>query len=462
MKFRFPLRAFLVFTLTLFSSLIGPFDAYTQESAKPKLNSESKLAREQALGMLDEVKEILAEYYYDPKFRGIDLNERINTAKTRVKTLQYNWQMFRVLVQLVMELDDSHTSVFLPGRTDHFQYGFVTQMLGNECFVISIKRDSDAFKQGVRVGDQVLRLAKFKPNRNDLWKINYYIYRLDPSEKIDMIIRKPDGSEKGLVALAKTMTDKEFKAEQKARKERQKEKYEPFKCKEISKEVIGCKLFSFVVDKNDIDKMMKQASAYPKLILDLRGNGGGYVFIEEYLLSHFFRREVKIADMVTKKKTEKRSTKPLGKEEYKGEVAVLVDSDSASAAEMTARVLQIEKRARIFGDVSSGSVMTSIQVPFMSLLEATTYDAAVIRAGMSVTIGDVIMSDGTRLEHTGVIPDEAVVPTADALVERTDPLLAYAAYKFGATLSAEDAGKFYFLVPREDEEEEDAGEGPSK
>lgn len=459
MKFK---SAFLLFTLILFSWLIDPLDAYTQEPAKPKLNSESKLAREQALLMLDEMKEILEEYYYDPKFHGIDLKKRIDAAKAQVKTLQYNWQMLRVLVQVSMELNDSHTLVSLNGRTDHFQYGFVTQMLGNECFIISIDPHSNAFKQGVRVGDQVLSLAKFRPNRNDLWKINYYIYRLDPSETIDIKVRKPDGAEKSLTVVAKTMTDKEFKAEQKAKKDKEKEKYEPFKCKEISKEVIACKLYSFSVEKNDIDKMMKQASAYPKLILDLRGNGGGYVFIEVYLLSHFFRREVKVADLVTKKKTEIRLTKPLGKEEYKGEVAVLVDSNSASAAEMTARVLQIEKRAKIYGDVSSGKVMTSISLPFRSLLDSTTYEAAIIRARMSVTIGDVIMSDGTRLENTGVIPHEAVVPTAEALVERTDPLLAYVAYKFGATLSPEDAGKFYFMVPKEDEEEEDAGESPSK
>ncbi len=77
--------------------------------------------------------------------------------------------------------------------------------------------------------------------------------------------------------------------------------------------------------------------------------------IEQYLLSHFFNREVKIADLVTRKKTETQNDKTAWRQEYKGEVAVLIDSDSASAAEMTARVLQLEKRAK-FMAISAAEV----------------------------------------------------------------------------------------------------------
>ena len=35
--------------------------------------------------------------------------KRIEAAKARVKTMQYNWQMYRVLVQVLMDFDDSHT-----------------------------------------------------------------------------------------------------------------------------------------------------------------------------------------------------------------------------------------------------------------------------------------------------------------------------------------------------------------
>lgn len=419
---------------------------------KQKLSSQAKRDREYALEMLGEMEEILNEHYYDPKFRGIDLKTRIAAAKERVKTLQFNWQMYRVLVQLLMDFNDSHTSLILPPRSDYFDYGFKTQMIGDDCFVVSVKENSDAQKQGLQVGDQILMMGKFKPNRRDLWKMNYVLYKLDPANTLELKTLKPDGAEKSFTVTAKTMTQKEYIAERKARKE--KDKFEPFKCQEISKDVITCKLYSFVVEKNDIDKMMKQASKYPKFILDLRGNGGGYVVVEQYLLSHFFNREIKIADLVTKKKTEPRFTKPVGDREYKGDLIVLIDSNSASAAEMTAKVLQLEKRALIYGDNSSGSVMTSITLPFRSVVSALS-DAAFIRVGMSVTVADVIMRDGSRLENTGVKPDVLMLPTAQALAQKTDPVLAVAAYKFGAELSPEKAGSFNFMIDYSDDVEEE-------
>src|SRR5687768_6091672 len=72
---------------------------------KPKLSAESQRSRDYALGMLDEMRDALKEHYYDQKFGGMDLKARIETAKARVKTLEYNWQMYRVLAQVLMELD---------------------------------------------------------------------------------------------------------------------------------------------------------------------------------------------------------------------------------------------------------------------------------------------------------------------------------------------------------------------
>lgn len=454
-------------TILLVLSLVVGADVavFTQEKdQKPKLNADSKQARYYALSILDEIREKMKEHYYDSKYKGIDLKARIEVAKERVKTLEYNWQMYRVIAQVLLELDDSHTFFRLPPRSDHFRYGMSWQMIGNNCIVTVVKKDSDAYGQGIEVGDQVLSIRNLTPTRDDLWKMEYVIYQLDPSNVMSLKIRKLDGTEKSLTIKAKTLTDKEFRAEIKERKEKlkakkEKDEFEPFKCQEVSADLIGCRLETFIVEKGDIDKMMKRASKYPKLILDLRQNGGGYVIIEEYLLSHFFDHEVRIADVVTKKKTESRKTKVLDADRrYKGEVAVLVDSESGSAAEMTARVLQIEKRAKIYGDLSAGAVMTSIRVPFINMLGMETYMAWNL-FGMSVTVADVIMSDGSRLEKVGVLPDFPVQPTGVALKQKMDPVFSYAAAKMGAIITPEKAGKYNFITPIDlDDETEPAEE----
>ena len=416
--------------------------------------------------MLDEMRGILNEHYYDPKFHGMDLKARIQAAKARVKTLQYDWQMYRVMAQVLLELDDSHTFMIPPPRTDHFQYGIGWQMIYDKCFITSVKKDTDAFAQGVQVGDQVLTIRNFPPTRADLWKMEYVIYRLDPLKTLTLKLKKLDGTEETVVLKAKTLTDKEFRAELKANKEREKNKpkdrdeTDAYECHDINHDLMACKLYSFDIEPTEVDKMMKRVNKYPKLIVDLRRNGGGYVDTERQFVSYFFDHEVKILDMVSKGKTETRKIKDLSKDkQYKGEVAVLVDSRSASAAEISARVLQIEKRAKVYGDFSSGKVMTSIHVPFVSMVSALVSEA-IIRVGMSVTVGDVIMSDGSRLEKTGVVPDEVVVPTGLALSKRYDPVLAYAAAKMGASITEEEAGKYYFLAtkPEDDEDLTNAGD----
>ena len=135
----------------------------------------------------------------------------------------------------------------------------------------------------------------------------------------------------------------------------------------------------------------------------------------------------------------------------------MVDSNSASASEMTARVLQLEKRAVIYGDYSSGSVMTSFTIPFRSVMSALS-DAAIIKVGMSVTVADVKMRDGSRLENVGVVPDHVLQPSAIALANKMDAVLAYAAAQFGAEVSPEKAGTYHFMVADENADDEESGE----
>ncbi len=444
-------------TLVLFFSLLLLFSsqqtAFSQTEKPKKVSGDTKRHRAVSIALLEEIKDNLKKYYYDKTFHGMDLDAKVKAAKERINTLEFNWQMYRVLVQFLMDFDDSHTRFHLPPRTDYFDYGFSMQMFGNDCFVISVKKGSDAEKQGLKVGDQITRIGKFKPNRSDLWKIIYVVYKLDPSDTIDLSLTTLDGSQQIITIKAKTMTQKERREELKKRKGE--EKFKPFRCQEVDSRVIACKLYSFVVEKNDIDKMITQIKNYQKMILDLRGNGGGLVSIEEYLLGHFFERDLKIANIITRDKTEERFAKTRGDRVFKGELVVLIDSRSASAAEMTARVLQLENRAKIVGDISSGAVMTSYNLGLFSPASALA-DIVISPLGMSVTVADVVMRDGSRLEKVGVIPDFLAVPTSMALNKKLDAVLAYAATMLGAELTPEKAGEFYFITQKDIDEDASA------
>jgi C-terminal processing protease CtpA/Prc len=255
----------------------------------------------------------------------------------------------------------------------------------------------------------------------------------------------------------KTMTQKERRAELKNKKA--KRKNEPYKCAKLDQAVIACKLHTFVTDKDQIDKMMKEVASHQKLILDLRGNGGGYVETEEHLMGYLFPKDVKIADVITRKKTEVRMAKSRGEKAFKGELVILVDSRSASASEMVARVIQIEKRGKVIGDVSSGAVMTSIYVPLFSQASAFA-DIVISSVGMSVTVADVVMSDGSRLEKIGVIPDVPLIPTGLALSTKVDVILSYAAHTLGVPLAPDAAGRLQFLTDKDDDEDLSGDEEP--
>ncbi len=414
--------------------------------------------------MLDQIKEVVEKEYYDKTFRGIDLDQRFKTASERVKKLNTNAQIFRVIAQVLLDFNDSHTKFFPPPRALKVEYGLSLQMIGEECTVVEVRNESDAATKGVKAGDVVLKINSYSPTRTNLSTIMYLIYQLQPQEQLNLTLRSADGQERDIVLNAKFKTLEQLAKEREKRKSDK--KLTPFKCREVNPEAIACKLHTFSVKTGEIDKMMKEVKPYRKLILDLRGNGGGYVKTEMYLTGYFFDRPIKIGDEVQRKKVKERIAKSLEEKVFAGDLIVLIDSHSASAAEVFARVVQIEKRGKVLGDVSAGAVMTSRFYP-MSHSRGTWSFGKWSVFGVNVTVGDLLMSDGNRIEGVGVIPDKAIGPSAAALLQKDDPVLAYAASLFGTNLSAVQARQFHFISYRyensdDDKEDDDEGEGEDK
>ncbi len=155
------------------------------------------------------------------------------------------------------------------------------------------------------------------------------------------------------------------------------------------------------------------------------------------MVGSLFDHDVKIADIKRRKETKPLLAKTRGNDAFKGQLVVLIDSRSGSAAEMLARVVQLEKRGTVIGDQSAGAVMRSRSYYYeMGVGTITFY-------GATITDADSIMTDGKSLEHVGVKPDELLLPSAAELTAKLDPVLARAAKLAGVELSAEKAGTMF-------------------
>ena len=442
------------FVIAVFSLLLLLVSVNGQVIKIEEVESKSRpdVNRSRGIKMLHEIKDVLENYYFDKKYRGIDINARFKEAAEKIKTLETNAHIFRVIAGVLLEFDDSHTRFYPPGRSNRVEYGFSMQMIGANCHIVDVKKGSDAEKQGIKIGDRITKIGQYDVNRDTLWVLNYFIYHLEPMPVLPVTLVDTQQKERTIGVVASFKTLEERKKEAEARRNEVKEN--PVKCHRISSALTACKLRTFVVEKKNIDEMMRQAVTGSKLILDLRGNRGGYVRIEEYLAGHFFDREVKIADMVTRSRTRERFAKPVKERFFGGDLVVLIDSNSASASEVFARVIQLEKRGKIVGDVSAGAVMTSYNMP-MAIDRGSAGFQTVTPFGLNVTVADLIMSDGNRLEKIGVSPDHPVGPTALALSNRNDPVLAFAAGLLGERITPEDAGKLEFLYKRTEADADD-------
>ena len=146
---------------------------------------------------------------------------------------------------------------------------------------------------------------------------------------------------------------------------------------------------------------------------------------------------MKVGDRIERKGSKPFIAKSQGTRAYTGKLIVLVDSGSASASELFARVIQLEKRGTVIGDRSEGAVMEARRYPFSQDKAFGQF----LPYSMEMTVADLKMTDGNSLEHHGVVPDEVLLPAPEELAAGADPQLARALQLAGVNMSSGAAGQ---------------------
>jgi C-terminal processing protease CtpA/Prc len=407
----------------------------------------SNLDRGRALDILKGVSNDVKKHYYDPKMHGVDFDAKVAEAKAKIeKATSFNMAMSHIAAVLDT-LDDSHTFFLPPIHSYRLDYGIQYQIIGNRCFLTHVRPKSDADAKGLKPGDEILTFNTYDINRDDIRRIQYVFSTLRPQSSLQLQLRDPTGAERSVEVQAKIVEGKQLRDLTGANGAvdvydlyRQAQTYEHLtriRYVDYGDALIVIKLpeFKYLVG-SEVDSIVGKATKHEAVILDLRGNPGGAVQTLQFLAGGFFDKEVKIADRVGRKENKPQMSKSRP-HPYSGKLVVLVDAESASAAELFARLVQLEKRGVVMGDKTMGAVMEAVHYEGQSGTDTS------IDYGTSITDADLIMTDGKSLEHVGVTPDELLLPGAQALASGLDPVLAHAAESLGVKLTPEDAGKAF-------------------
>ena len=171
-----------------------------------------------------------------------------------------------------------------------------------------------------------------------------------------------------------------------------------------------------------------KAGGMRALVLDLRGNGGGYGDEAKKIASEF----IASGPIFTTRERGGATTveRAAGGVAFDGTLAVLVDGDTASASEIVAGALQDTHRAVIIGTKTFGKGVVQSIFPLPD------------GAAMKVTTARYMTPNGRDIDRIGLVPDIVVVEPADAVHgdPARDPQLAAAQNVLGRELATPPIG----------------------
>lgn len=164
----------------------------------------------------------------------------------------------------------------------------------------------------------------------------------------------------------------------------------------------------FSSTSHDVRKLIKQVndSDSKGLVIDLRGNGGGYLN-EAINLTGLFIPQGPVVQVVKSNRESTLHSDTDGKTFYTGPMVVLVDRFSASASEIFAAAMQDYGRAVILGERSFGKGTVQRVVPLR-------YGANVEHESqIKFTTAQFFRINGDSTQHKGVIPDIVLNTTVE-------------------------------------------------
>jgi carboxyl-terminal processing protease len=385
-----------------------------------------------AVETFDAVWSIVRDHHFDPAFDLTRWNAVRDELRPKALAANTPGELRAVLADMLGRLGLSHFAV-IPSSPDSpgdradltAEPGFDVRVLDKQLVVTSVDPESGAATAGVRPGWVVQRIGSVEmsamvgtvadgPSQRlaqlDAWRRSVSALRGRPDSAVDItfldgsnssvkknIRRSPEHGDPVTVGNLPTMYVRvsSFPARTPAGK---------------SAGVIGFNVWMTPVN-GPFQQAIDTFRAADGLVIDLRGNPGGLAAMIMGLSGYFLSDRQTLGVMKTRESELKFVSIPRlvdgsghRVEPFDGPVAVIVDRLTGSASECFAGGLQSLGRVRVFGETSMGQALPAL---FDRLPNGDVFIHA---------WGDFVTGTGVRLEGRGVVPDEAVPTTREALL----------------------------------------------
>lgn len=332
-----------------------------------------------------------------------DINEKYPNAG---KVSDQN-KIYGAISGLLSSLNDPYSVFFNPDEAKLFEdniqgnFGGVGMEVGIKNKILTViapLKDTPAYKANIKPGDKILKIDNTVTSGLSIEKAISLI-RGNPGTTVSLTIFRDGYQEPKEIKIVRGVIDM------------------PTLDTETRKDgIFVIRLYSFSANSADLFRnALKEfsKSGSDKLILDLRGNPGGYLDAAVDMSSWFLQggKTVVTEDYGNNAKPKVHRSYGYNIFSNKLKFVILIDGGSASASEIFAGAMQDYKKAILVGDKSFGK--GSVQ----EVLPVTT-DTIV-----KITVARWLTPNGNSISEKGLTPDYEIHFTPKDVENKTDPQL---------------------------------------
>lgn len=363
-----------VFSITIFSLLLGVLACFSILTILNKGKNYFVLSKELAK-FVDAYEAIVDNYYKE-----VDKDKLVESA----------------INGMVSSIGDEYTSYSDKDVTDNFNETVNGKYMGigalimkseNDLVIYKVFEDSPSYRAGLKDGDIILKLDD-KDTKDMSVNDIASIVKNDTNKEVKLLVKR--GEENLDITIVKDMVELPVVSGKVINHNDKKIGY------------ISLSIFSSVASEQFNKELVKlEKEGISGLVIDVRGNSGGYLTTVTDIVSYFLKKGDIIYKLEVNDKVTVRKDKTKESRDYP--VAVLIDKNSASASEILASSIKESYNGYVVGTNSYG--------------KGTVQQTLVLSDGSMIkyTIEKWLTPLGNWINEEGVVPTNYVELSSEYL-----------------------------------------------